>query len=358
MEKSNFIFSGLLTLMFTVVLIDPMGLLNVKYVSLMVILSLMIIINSPICFTYMNLAISFILIILSFAFVLKQEILYYFDDSMNIIFTTLLLAGIFILNRSQKCIKSFVVACKVILLVNLGFVYMALQHIDIALGVNIALKQYKMFSLEQRGHLFSDYTFYHNSIYITVLLLPLLIKEIKTAKELNWRVLVNILCLLSLLLSQSRTIYFAFVIYFMLNYPRGGICIVTSLVIYVILFDLKLDDSSLTKINYLDSFWLQFSDFKSVVVGTGPLSVDWGANIGEHAFIEHLHRIIAVLWSYWLWSIDIHSVVICLSTYEKSIKCKSGSRGLSVSIDTGDQSIHMGYNGASNAIIVSFERLQ
>lgn len=272
--------------MFTAVLIDPMGLLNVKYVSLMVILSLMIILNSPICFTSMNLAISFILIIFSFAFVLKQEILYYFDDSMNIIFSTLFLAGIFILNRSQKCIKSFVLACKVILLVNLGFVYLALQHIDIALGINIALKQYKMFSLEQRGHLFSDYTFYHNSIYITVLLLPLFIKEIKTAKELNWRVLVNILCLLSLLLSQSRTIYFAFVIYFILNYPRGGICIVTSLVIYVILFELKLDDSSLTKINYLDAFWLQFSDFKSVVVGTGPLSVDWGANTGEHAVIE------------------------------------------------------------------------
>ena len=282
---SEYSCSFILMLALAILLLDPMGGLGLKPISLLLAILMMLVFNYPFMFKTYRLLTAFGLFIFSMIFILKQEILFFFDSEMNIIFSTFVLAGLFSLNRSKLCIVTFIRACKLLLLINLIFLFIGVFYIDAALALNLALKKYKMFSLEQRGHHFTDYTFYHNSIYTTVMILPLLIKEIIANDKRTIFTMITLLCVASLLFSQSRTVYLAFSVYLLINYPRSGVPIMVSCLALVSIFGLDLDNSSATKIGYLDEFWMQFDDLKSVWLGTGPLPVHWG-NIGTQRFIE------------------------------------------------------------------------
>lgn len=272
---------------FLYLLLDPAGILGFKIPVVCFLLALMFIRNRFSEIPSNQLILSMLLILFSIIFILKQELISYFEKYMSIMVSTIVFAAFFILNKNHKIQNNLIVAMKIFLIGNLVFVTIGIFFLDIAVILNGVFREFKMFSLESRAHFISNSSFYHNSIYSTAMIIPLLIFQLREYGLKNIRGIIVILCLLSLLLTQSRTIILAFGITLFLHKPKTIFFLVMTLLLYFLFDgDLVLDNSTRLKLSYLPVFWSQFHDLQTVLFGSGPIYVDWGEQAGTHRVIE------------------------------------------------------------------------
>lgn len=282
----------ILVLCFYIILIDPAGAIGLKFPVLILLIINFLIFSKNIKFNLQLVFVALIFINLAGFFLLKQEIFFENNDVSRIVAQSIFLFGLFlILSLQDNFIELLYTAVRLFLVTNLIFLCIGAFFPTFAVAVNIALKDYSMFSLETRDHHVTQYAFYHNSVYAAVVYFPKLCSDIKRLNFKNIEFILCALSILSLAMTQSRSVYLGMFIVLVLYYWRYALAllpviIVIGLVVFPNLESLIFDASTSTKISYLEAFKEQFGSVISVLVGTGPLMVNWGSNIGSFDIIE------------------------------------------------------------------------
>lgn len=278
---------GCYTIILFLILFDPAGSLGLKTFLVAGFLSCCIFENLSKSLSQRDILRALVGYIFILLFIGKQIHFYEMNEVAQVVATTLFFTNTFLLNRSALVFNAVINALALLLVVNFCSLMLGFFFVEYAIATNQALKSFGWFSLENRSHFISDFSYYHNSIYTALLILPFVIDRYNENNRFSVKNFYSLFLVFSLLLSQSRTVLLGFVILITMKSPKFVtvflFCIAMSLFAF---FDFSLDQSSSTKVQYISTFFEQFPDTLSVLIGTGPIEVDWGSSIGTHSVIE------------------------------------------------------------------------
>ena len=317
--------SIVLTLIFYVILMDPAGILNLKFPSLVLLIISFFLLNSRNRIPIENIMFSLSMCIFSVFFLLKQEIFFENNQISYVVAQSLFLFGVFlILANNGLYLNCLYRAVQLLLITNLIFIFLGAYFPTLAIATNIALKPYKMFSLEMRDHHFLQYAFYHNSVYAGVVYVPRLLSEIRSSYSNFYSKSICLICLLSLILTQSRSVYLGLFLIFIFMYWRFFVVMTPFVIFGFVSFmaqfsALIVDTSTSTKIDYLSVFYEQFDEGVNVFLGTGPLLVNWGGSVGSVNIIELTYfEIFRYFGAVGFLFLFILALYLCIRSYAKS----------------------------------------
>ena len=126
--------------LFFILIIDPMGALGIKVLTVLFLLLFLFFFNFQNYYSNIRLIFTSLTLAFGLMFIFKQEVLFVYEEYMSVIASTIFFAGLFSLNKSRIALGGFILCCKLVLLLNLAFIVIGIFFIDIALGLNILLK--------------------------------------------------------------------------------------------------------------------------------------------------------------------------------------------------------------------------
>lgn len=311
--------SLILTFFFYIILLDPTGFLRLKFPILILLIIHFLIVTKEKKIRIELILITLGLIIFSIFFIFKQEVFFEFNEPSRVVAQTIFLFGLLLfISAHSTYIECLYQAMRLFLITNLVLLTIGVFFQEVAIDLNLVLKKTEMVSLEMREHYVSPYSFYHNSIYAAIVYFPKICYDLTRQKLFTLESFICILCLISLVLSQSRSIYFGILTIIFLHYYRYFFailpvvfgCLVVS---FLNLESLLFDNSTNMKLQYPSVMFDDFVSLKKILFGTGPLLIDFGPNIGNLAIVEltyfELFRYFGLLGSIILLSVIIY---LCL----------------------------------------------
>ena len=185
------------TILFFLILLDPFGAFGLKLPIIFFFITYFLITQRNNLLKTELVFIALGLIIFSLIFALKQELILSFNEVSQIVSQTVLFFALFLIIYT----RSFYIDClyqaiKILLVVNLAFLGLGAFFPQEAIGANLLLTDYRMFSLEMRSHYITDYSFYHNSIYAAIVYFPRLVYDLRRYKFFTIKFCVCFLCIL------------------------------------------------------------------------------------------------------------------------------------------------------------------
>jgi hypothetical protein len=290
------------SLLFFVLLIDPYGFLNLKFLALILIIVKTLQCNGGII-KYEAFRTALLYLIIPCYLLIISIINNVYPRELITVLSTLVVFATFIMLDVHKIFNAqLVFAMKLLIIVNvilLGVGYLSNEY---ALGLYELLKPYGMISFETAYNL---PIMYHNSIFFCIMGLPSILGSMRVSH------LQSAVLFASFVLLFKKALFISLAAWAVLSVKSKIWRIITAIVIALVvvaifclfnLVDLEIIDKNRIRIDYLSRYLEIFMDPQILLFGHGLTFVDWGngiqANLIELTYIElvrYVGVIVAVL---------------------------------------------------------------